>query len=42
MILHLRLIVLACGLSASLAFAQASYDLPRLEALAMESSRGRS
>ena len=39
MILHSRLIVLACGLSASLAFAQASYDLPRLEALAMESSR---
>ena len=39
MIRHSRLIVLACGLSASLALAQASYDLPRLEALAMESSR---
>ena len=34
-----RLIVLACGFSASLACAQVAYDLPRLEALAMESSR---
>jgi len=39
MIRYSRLAVLACGLSASLALAQASYDLPRLEALAMESSR---
>lgn len=39
MIRYSRLTVLACGLSASLALAQASYDLPRLEALAMESSR---
>ena len=39
MIRYSRLVVLACGLSASLALAQASYDLPRLEALAMESSR---
>ena len=39
MIRYSRLTVLACGLSASLALAQASYDLPRLETLAMESSR---
>ena len=34
-----RLIVLACGFSASLAWSQVAYDLPRLEALARESSR---
>lgn len=34
-----KLIALGLGLSASLAFAQPAYDLPRLEALAMESSR---
>ena len=34
-----RLIALACGFSASLACAQVAYDLPRLEALALESSR---
>ena len=34
-----RLIALLCGFSASLACAQVTYDLPSLEALAMESSR---
>lgn len=35
-----RLLVLACGLGATLAIAQpVAYDLPRLEALALESSR---
>lgn len=35
----IKIIVLTCSLGAPLAFAQAEYDLPRLEALAMESSR---
>jgi outer membrane protein, heavy metal efflux system len=39
MIRYSKLIALAGGLSASLAFAQAAYDLPQLEALAMASSR---
>ena len=34
-----KLVVLTCGLSATLAFAQTAYDLPRLESLALESSR---
>lgn len=34
-----KIIVLGCCLGASLALAQPAYDLPRLEALAMESSR---
>lgn len=34
-----KLIVAISGLSATLAFAQAAYDLPRLESLALESSR---
>lgn len=34
-----KLIALFAGLSASLAFAQPAFDLPRLEALALESSR---
>jgi cobalt-zinc-cadmium efflux system outer membrane protein len=34
-----KLLVLGCGLSASLAFAQPEYDLPSLEALAMSSNR---
>lgn len=34
-----KLLVLACGFGASLAMAEPAYDLPRLEALAMESSR---
>ena len=34
-----KLFILVCGFGASLAFAQTAYDLPRLEALAMESSR---
>lgn len=34
-----KFLFLVFGLSSSLAFAQATYDLPRLEALAMESSR---
>ena len=34
-----KLIALFAGLGASLAFAQPAFDLPRLEALAMESSR---
>lgn len=34
-----KIIALACGLGATLAFAEPTYDLARLEALAMESSR---
>ena len=34
-----KLVVLTCGLSATLVFAQSAYDLPRLESLALESSR---
>lgn len=34
-----KILILACGLGASLAFAQPEYDLARLETLAMESSR---
>ena len=34
-----KIIALICGLSATLAFAQPAYDLPRLESLALESSR---
>lgn len=37
--LYSKLIAFACGFSASLACAQVAYDLPRLEALARESSR---
>jgi cobalt-zinc-cadmium efflux system outer membrane protein len=37
--LHKRLIAFACGFGASLACAQVAYDLPRLEALTLESSR---
>lgn len=39
MIRYSRMLAIACGLAASSVFAQAPYDLPRLEALAMESSR---
>jgi cobalt-zinc-cadmium efflux system outer membrane protein len=39
MIRYSRMLAIACGLAASPVFAQVPYDLPRLEALAMESSR---
>ena len=34
-----KILILTCGLSATLAFAQPEYDLSHLETLAMESSR---